>query len=378
MRDIFATLFTKFEPHSHHFEGVEWLMWTDIVANLFIALAFVSIPIGLVYFLRRRTDMAFDWILGVFAAFIFACAVTHMLHVAIYFYGLYYLQVLADVLTALISITAAVLVWYVIPLALKIPNPRELAAAHETMNLKEQEIALHKKFALERNEFISSISHELKTPLTSQIIFTELLQKLVVEDGAEKYSPLLLQIRSQSDKLSRLIADLLDLIRSEGHSIAVDFEEVDLNALVRSIVEEQQLTTKTHAISIEGTVSKSIWADKDRIGAVLTNLISNALKYSPKADRIILHLRDSGQAAEVSVQDFGIGIDPAFHGKIFDRFFRVAGSAQKTYPGMGVGLFLCALILEQHQGTISIKSILGEGSVFTFTTPFVSTKELLT
>lgn len=115
-----------------------------------------------------------------------------------------------------------------------------------------------------------------------------------------------------------------------------------------------------------------MWGDKDRIGQVLTNLLTNAVKYSPMSDTIIVRLTAAQDAVVVSVQDFGIGIEKEHLNHIFERFHRVSDPEEKTYPGLGIGLYIAREIIQRHNGTLTVESEKGQGSQFAFSLPDTS------
>jgi signal transduction histidine kinase len=121
---------------------------------------------------------------------------------------------------------------------------------------------------------------------------------------------------------------------------------------------------------VKGQVMKKVQADRYRIGQVLINLISNAIKYSPNSDRIVVQSKQDTEKVTVSVTDFGIGIPKKAQDKIFERFFRVEGKEEKTYPGFGIGLYVSSEIVKRHNGKIWVESEKGKGSTFYFTIPF--------
>jgi signal transduction histidine kinase len=136
------------------------------------------------------------------------------------------------------------------------------------------------------------------------------------------------------------------------------------------------MTTPKHTISIEGNIPQPVWGDVDRIGQVLTNLLSNAVKYSPQADSIIVQLALEQDTAVVSIQDFGIGIDREHQGNIFNRFYRVSDPEEKTYPGLGIGLFISHEIIKRHGGDLKVVSEKGKGSRFLFALPYTRNTRL--
>jgi signal transduction histidine kinase len=117
-------------------------------------------------------------------------------------------------------------------------------------------------------------------------------------------------------------------------------------------------------------VGHTVWGDRERLGQVVTNLLTNAIKYSPRADRVLVGLGATDGAALLTVQDFGIGIAPEHQQRIFEQFYRASDPFEKTYPGLGLGLFIAGEIVKRHGGTIAVSSELGVGATFTVTLPF--------
>lgn len=224
-----------------------------------------------------------------------------------------------------------------------------------------------------REEFISTTSHELKTPLTSQKIFGEVLEQLIERDGNTQYIPYIQKINLQTAKLTKLVDDLLEMSRIRTGRMKMEQELFDLESLIEEVISSMQKTTK-HKIIVNGTINKKIIGDRERIGQVITNLLSNAFKYSPKANKVIITTGNKSNFVTVSIQDFGIGIPKEYQQNIFERFFRVTGPDEKTFPGMGIGLHLCQEIVSRHGGEIWVESKKGKGSKFTFSLPLPNNK----
>ena len=149
-------------------------------------------------------------------------------------------------------------------------------------------------------------------------------------------------------------------------------ELVKLNDLVTGIVEDIQFTSPKHTINIDHDFSCSVNADMDKLGQVIINFISNAIKYAPASYVIDIKIAKAKKnQVAVSVTDYGIGIDKKEHQKIFDRFYRIEGKSEQNFSGFGIGLFIAHSIIERHGGFISINSEKGKGSIFTFTLPIV-------
>lgn len=221
----------------------------------------------------------------------------------------------------------------------------------------------------QKDEFIGIASHELKTPVTSLKAYTQVLQHQFAKSGNEKAVLQLAKMDAQLDKLTNLIGDLLDVTKIDAGKLRYYEEEFDFDELIDEIVEHVQLTTQQHTIQREGTTGATIYGDRDRTGQVLMNLLTNAVKYSPRADRVIIRSAATETAVTVCVQDFGIGIPKEMHAKIFERFYRVSGEGKDTYSGLGLGLYITAEIVKRQGGTIWLESEAGQGSTFCFSLP---------
>ena len=223
-----------------------------------------------------------------------------------------------------------------------------------------------------RDEFIATASHELRTPLTSLKMYTQVLHKQFTKQGDQSLIRSLTKMNMQIGKLAALIEDLLNVSKLEHGKLEFHQEAFNLGETVKETVEQLQHGIR-HTIQIEGEVAEPVWGDKERVGQVLTNLLTNAAKYSPKADTVVVRIADEQGMAVVSVQDFGIGIAPEHLQHIFDRFYRVNDPEEKTYPGLGIGLHIAHEIIARHNGTMGVVSTKGQGSTFCFTLRYAST-----
>ena len=159
--------------------------------------------------------------------------------------------------------------------------------------------------------------------------------------------------------------------RMQTGQLELQKEPFALDALVQETVENVQAASSTHQLLIEGSAEAQIFGDKDRLGQVLVNLLTNAIKYSPKANKVIVRLSRDEENALVSVRDFGIGIDEAYHRRVFERFYQVTDPEEKTYPGLGVGLYISGEIVERHQGRLWVESKKGQGATFSLALPLL-------
>jgi PAS domain S-box-containing protein len=237
-----------------------------------------------------------------------------------------------------------------------------------------QNITVRKRLERQKDEFLGIASHELKTPVTSLKSYAQVLYRRFVKKGDAEAAGHLVKMDNQLDRLTLLISDLLDVTKIEAGKMIFNETSFDLDALVREIAEELERTTDQHKINVKGSIEREAFGDKERIGQVLSNLISNAIKYSPAANKIWITLSENKKEATVCVKDFGVGIPQNTVNKVFERFFRVSGPKQETFPGLGLGLYISSEIIKRQGGRIWVESELGKGSNFCFSVPFVIKK----
>lgn len=178
------------------------------------------------------------------------------------------------------------------------------------------------------------------------------------------------KLNNQVDRLVNLIRDLLDTTRiAEGNFLQLDIEILDLNELIAEKIEELQRIAEKHTISFTPGKLEPVPFDRERIGQVVTNLVSNAIRYSPKTEKVKIVTEADDGHVKVSVIDRGLGIPEDARERVFERFYRVHSPKGEALPGMGLGLYISSAIVRRHGGTISVESELGKGSVFSFTLP---------
>jgi len=220
-----------------------------------------------------------------------------------------------------------------------------------------------------KDEFISIASHELKTPVTSLKAALQIMERASIRgDSIKTVDSFIQKAIKQVDKLTELIKDLLDVTKIQSGKLVLRKTDFVLDELLKECVEELQNDSAKHKIVIEGYRNIEVHADRNRLEQVIINLISNAIKYSPDANKVIVSIEKVDEGIKVSVKDFGIGIPKDKLPLIFDRFYRVDEASQR-YAGLGLGLYISAEIIRQHGGHIDIKSTMGKGSSFWFIIP---------
>ncbi|MBD2494717.1 response regulator [Nostoc sp. FACHB-280] len=221
-----------------------------------------------------------------------------------------------------------------------------------------------------KDEFVSVVSHELRTPLTSIHGSLGMLTSGLLKADSEQGKRLLQIAIDSSDRLVRLINDILDIERIESGKVKMAREICDLDELVQSAVNIIQPLANKQGVQLAiSSLSVMLWADPDRIVQTLTNLLSNAIKFSASEATVWLEIQQQQNEVLLTVKDTGRGIPEDKLESIFERFQQVDSSDSRNHDGTGLGLAICKSIVQQHGGRIWVESTLGEGSTFYFTLP---------
>ncbi|CAI8782218.1 response regulator [Chryseobacterium sp. IT-36CA2] len=230
-----------------------------------------------------------------------------------------------------------------------------------------------KKVEKEKDEFLSIASHELKTPLTSIKAYVQLLERKLKLDKESSEAGFVTKVQGQIEKLNTLITDLLDVSKIENGKLKINKKPVNLENLISNAIETILQTHDQREVKIERHGTKPdilIPLDEIRIEQVLINFLTNAIKYSPDNNQVIVttFVDEEAEEVRVNVTDFGIGIPDFKQDAVFKKFYRVEESSLQ-FQGMGIGLFICSEIIKQHHGSVGVSSIVDEGSTFYFTLP---------
>jgi signal transduction histidine kinase len=224
-----------------------------------------------------------------------------------------------------------------------------------------------------RQEFVGVVSHELKTPVAVIQAYTDVLLRRAEKAGDSANVDVITRIGEQVDRTLHMIDQILDLQRLEAGLMALEPGRFDLVALARRAAEEMATLTNQHRIVVEATEPVAVVADRRRIEEVVTNLLQNALKFSPSGGEITLRVwREREEAAEracFAVSDQGVGIAPAEQPQVFERFYQGQSRLYRGHVGLGLGLYISREIVRRHGGEIELSSRLGEGATFTFWLP---------
>ena len=239
-----------------------------------------------------------------------------------------------------------------------------------SMVLLLQDITRLKELDRLKSEFVMAASHELKTPLTSIGMSISLLKEKLMDKLDSKESELLCAADEEVQRLKALVNDLLDISRIEAGKMVIDFDSVSVELLLEKAVSFLKNQADEKSIELSYSLAHDlppINAEVNKITWVLTNLISNALRYTDANGYIRLSAEQAGSQIHISVSDNGVGIPYEYQSRIFDKFIQV--KTEKALGGSGLGLAICKEIVRAHGGTIWVDSQPGEGSTFTFTVP---------
>lgn len=225
-----------------------------------------------------------------------------------------------------------------------------------------------KELQNQKDIFLAIASHELKTPLTSLKLYAQYLANNLKKTGDEKNETTAKKIDEQVNKLNALVGELLDVTKIQKDKMSLHISEFNFDDLVIDIIEEQKMASN-HKIIFNGEKVGNIRGDRNRISQVMSNLINNAVKYSPNAREIIVSTAAMKDTVKFSVRDFGIGIPKENLKHVFDQFYRVNGDKEHTISGLGLGLYISSEIIKRSNGKIFVSSERGKGSVFGFELP---------
>lgn len=418
MSDFFEYLLqSDFMPHGHCYMWKPDILWMHVVSDIVIALAYYSIPIALFYFVRKRHDLKYKSLFILFAAFILLCGTTHIMGVWSVWHGTYRLSGSIKAATALVSLATAVVMWPIIPKALRIPSPTQLAetnasllgeiedrkkaeaelqaykaeleqkvrertAALESLNQQlQKEVAQRKQQAeqlqrytrdLERSNqeldaFAHVASHDLRAPLRAIKSLAQWIDEDNKEVLPESSQADLQLLQERADRMRHLLDGLLTYARAGRTPDTI--ETVHTRALVDDVVDLLPLPP-----AFRVTVADDLpvlETAKLPLEQVFLNLLSNGIKHHDKEEGhlTVTATQNDGWVA-FSVTDDGPGISPEFRARIFDMFSML--KSQDEVEGSGLGLALVKKIVERYGGTITVSDPPeGHGSCFMFTWPLV-------
>ncbi len=380
---LFST--NEFMPHAMCYNNNPGIIPLHVISDSVIAIAYYSIPITLIYFVRKRKDLAFDWMFVCFAIFIVACGTTHVMEIYNIWHPTYWLAGVIKAITAFASIVTAILLIRLLPKAIALPSPAQLRRSNEALQLEIEE----RKKSLEKIELLNqelllqtakiemvnkelesfsySVSHDLRSPLRHIDGYVELLADEKGHATPEDRSRYMTKISESAKQMGLLIDNLLAFSRM-GRS-AINPSIVDTNALVEQVREELAPDVKGRVIDWKIGELPKVYVDKVLFKQVWINLIGNAIKYTRNRDKALIQIdcRELDTEYEFNVQDNGAGFDMRYADKLFGIFQRL--HFNEEFEGTGIGLANVKRIIARHEGRTWANGVLNVGAKFSFTLP---------
>jgi len=410
-----------FMPHGMCLLWRPEIYWTHIAADAFIVLAYFSIPGALVYFARRRPDFPYIWMLYLFGAFIVWCGITHALSIWTLWVPEYGIEAAAKIVTAIVSVTTAIVLWQLMPKVISIPgvgalqemniqlrreiNDRQ-SAEHRLQELTsslerrvedrtrelteangrlEYEVERRKRVETQllsaifeteeasraKTVFLAGMSHELRSPLNSILGFSQLLQQTYPEGMSARQLGYVASIQTSGSLLLDLIERLLDLSMAESGRADIRVEPTDVSlcmqkarTVLEPIAQEAGVELVLNPADFEGMTAA---ADPTRLTQIFINLGTNAIKYNRPGGRVdVSVLAASLKDMTVRFTDTGIGIPDAYRDQVFQSFNRL-NQDKSAVRGTGIGLALSKRFADAMGAALTFESIEGHGSVFDLT-----------
>lgn len=222
---------------------------------------------------------------------------------------------------------------------------------------------------ISRQDLMALISHEMKSPLSSIKLYVQLCQSIVTKTEEDRLLKFLNSANEMVDKADQMLDYFLKGPTMQTGQLSLAMAGFNMHDLLIEMVDQVQFRHPEHQLILRNSPAMRVQADRERIGQVVENLLTNAIKYSPDPDVIVINCKMSKDHLQVSIKDHGIGIPSNEHYKIFDKYYRVDNQLEKPVGGFGIGLYLCKTIIEGHHGKIWFKSELNKGTTFFFRLP---------
>jgi len=369
-----------FLPHTVCYLRQPSLVWTHAAMDMLIGLSYVAISAMLTLLVHRaRNEIPFSWVFLAFGTFIVACGATHFVEVLVLWKAAYWLSASVKIVTAVASVATALVLPPLIPKTIALVREAKKSEVRRVELQQQVEALQHERLARAEAEeasrakdaFLATLSHELRTPMTAILGWTSMIRDGKLDEKSMETG--ITAIEQSARAQAQLIDDLLDVSRIVAGKLALEPKRTDLADVVRASVDTIALAAEKKNVQLEVVLPPSplvMTADAARLHQVVTNLLANAVKFTPRDGTVRIELTRDENDAVLTVSDTGIGIEAEFLAFVFDRFTQADTSFTRGYSGLGLGLAIARHLVELHGGTISAASEgKDKGSTFTVRLP---------
>ena len=364
----------RFMPHGHCYQWDPAILWTSVISDSLIAAAYVAIPFTLVFqIMRKRKDLPFNWMFVCFGMFIVACGFTHVMEIITVWQPHYGAMAIVKAITAAASVPTAIILFRIAPKIVKLPTVDQI--------LEERSRRLRAEAASDaKDRFIAILSHELRTPLTPVKAGLDMLEgelrKCEVNGPIQSAHDALQMIRTNLDMETVLIDDLLDVSASGEGKLKLNLSPVDMrDVLGKSLAMLQdEIRRKNIDLNVRVEAAKTIVLGASiRLHQIISNLVTNAIKFTPENGEITVELREIEGQVQLSVADTGCGIAPDALERVFEAFEQVNRKSDNAHGGLGLGLTIAKKLTESHGGRLVAESEgIGRGAKFILNLPLAA------
>lgn len=387
MGEFFSKLFSPdFMPHGYCYLWQPGIVWLHATSDSLIALSYYLIPLVLIYFVRKRTDLPFNWIFVMFGIFILACGTTHIMEVWTLWHGVYRLSGVIKAFTAVVSASTAVMLVKLIPQALALPSPTQL----RTVNLKLEseiterlrigEVLQHEGVRLERalesaldasrlkSAFLANTSHEIRAPLQVVIGSMELIGDHLAEQNDESQKDHIEGAQRACVRLFRTIDNILDISKIEAGAFNLVPTQLEIGRWLEHLLADFRFIAERKGIALTCTIDEPdgrVVFDEYCLTQALTNLLDNAIKFTEKGEVVCRLYRAADGRLCLDIRDSGIGISEEYLPHLFQPFSQEQSGSTRRFQGTGLGLSLTRQYLGLNGAEVSVESEKGKGTTFT-------------
>lgn len=373
----------EYLPHGFCIAWNPQLLAMHVISDVLIALAYFSIPVGIVYVAKKRADAVFQPIYYLFAAFILACGVTHVMGILTLWYPLYYTQGIAKIVTALVSVATAVYLLPKLKYIMALPDlgklsqmNQDLSEEIESRRRSEASLIESQALALQAQKtqaaFLANMSHEIRTPMNGVMGAIDLLLDTKLSEAQRRLAE---ASKKSARSLLVLLNDILDLSKVESGQMTLREEDASLVSIFEEVASALSFEAEQKKLELVCPANKlpltDYRVDSVRLRQILLNLVGNAVKFTESGFIVVscheIGRSDKESVLEFRVKDSGIGIRPEEKNKLFQRFKQLDNSSTRRAQGSGLGLAIVKQLVDLMGGSLRVSSEPGKGTEFVFT-----------